>query len=103
MPVSFIAMRLMPLTLSQRASPADDVLFQQVGEESVLLKLASENYFGLDPVGTRIWSLLGTGDPLQRAFETLVEEYDAAPEVLERDLLELVERMAAAGLVVIAP
>ena len=28
---------------------------------SVLRKLPSENYFGLDPVGTRIWALLWAG------------------------------------------
>jgi hypothetical protein len=92
----------MQLTLSHRATPSDDVLFQEVGGESVLLKLASENYFGLDPIGTRIWSLLGDGSSLQRAYDVLIDEYDVEPDVLERDLLALVERMADAGLVVVS-
>ena len=89
----------MNLTLSHRAKPADDVLFQEVGGEAVLLKLASECYFGLDPVGTRIWALLSEDAGLKRAFETLIEEYEVEHVVLERDLLALVERMAEAGLV----
>jgi hypothetical protein len=89
----------MNLTLSHRAKPADDVLFQEVGGEAVLLKLASENYFGLDAVGTRIWILLNEDAGLKRAFDILVDEYEVEPEALERDLLALVERMAGAGLV----
>jgi hypothetical protein len=91
----------MNLTLSHQARPADDVLFQAVGDEAVLLKLESENYFGLDAVGTRIWNLLNEDPGLQRAFDILREAYEVEAGVLERDLLSLVERMADAGLVVV--
>lgn len=91
----------MDLTLSHQARPSDDVLFQEVGGEAVLLKLASENYFGLDAVGTRIWILLNEDPSLKRAFDILSDEYEVEAEVLERDLLSLVERMADAGLVVV--
>ena len=91
----------MNLTLSHQAKPSDDVLFQEVGGEAVLLKLASENYFGLDAVGTRIWILLNEDPGLKRAFDILSDEYEVETEVLERDLLALVERMADAGLVVV--
>ena len=91
----------MNLTLSHQARPSDDVLFQEVGGEAVLLKLASENYFGLDAVGTRIWILLNEAPGLKRAFDILSDTYEVEAEVLERDLLSLVERMAEAGLVVV--
>jgi hypothetical protein len=61
-------------TLSQQVIPADDVLFQEVGSECVLLKLASESYFGLDPIGTRIWTLLRENTPLQRIHDVLLQE-----------------------------
>ena len=87
------------IELSQRATPSDDVLFQVVGGESVLLNLASESYFGLDAVGTRVWQLLGEDDRLQRAYERLLEEYDVDPERLRADLVAVVGKMADAGLV----
>jgi len=89
----------MNLTLSQQAKPSDDVLFQEVGGEAVLLNLASEQYFGLDPVGTRIWQLLGEDARLQHAFETMQAEYEVEPALLESDLLTLVGKLAEAGLV----
>jgi hypothetical protein len=41
---------------------------------------------------------LGRGGPLQAVLDALCEGYDAAPGVLERDLLELVTGLAEAGL-----
>jgi len=92
----------MKVTLSQQATAAEDVLFQEVGGESVLLNLASESYFGLDAVGTRIWQLLAEDPALSRAHGILCEEYDAEPARLESDLLELVARLSEAGLVQVA-
>jgi hypothetical protein len=86
-------------TLTQQARPADEVLFQAVGDEAVLLSLASERYYGLDPVGTRIWTLLAEDPSLRQAFDTLCAEYDAEPARLETDLLELVGQLAEANLV----
>jgi|APFre7841882724_1041349.scaffolds.fasta_scaffold609546_1 hypothetical protein len=86
-------------TLTLRAKPADEVLFQALGDEAVLLSLASERYFSLDPVGTRIWTLLVEDPSLRQAFATLCAEYDVEPDRLETDLLELIGQLAEAGLV----
>jgi len=90
------------VTLAHRASHSDEVLIQDVGGEAVLLDLASEQYFGLDPVGTRIWTLLGEDDRLQAVSDRLCAEYDADPARITSDLLALVEKLAAAGLVKLA-
>jgi len=92
----------MKITLSQQASPAEDVLFQEVGGEAVLLNLDSESYFGLDPVGTRIWLLLAENPALDRAYEILRDEYDVEPARLESDLLALVAQLSEAGLLKVA-
>lgn len=93
-------MQPMPhLTLAHQAQPNNDVLFQEVGGEAVLLNLGNENYFGLNEVGTRVWELLSKDGNLQHAFDALYAEYDVAPEQLESDLLTLIDEMAKAGLV----
>ncbi len=78
---------------------SSDVLFQQVGGETVLLDLASENYFGLDAVGTRVWQLLTRGKSLGHVLDTLLDEYDVEREVLEADVERLIGDLAEAGLV----
>lgn len=87
------------ITLAHHVEPNDDVLFQEVGGEAVLLNLGSESYFGLNEVGTRIWQLLGKNSLLQHVYDVLKDEYDVMPEQLQSDLLTLVDEMAKAGLV----
>lgn len=89
----------MNITLEQRASPTPDVLCQHVGDEVVLLDLASERYFGLDPVGSRIWQLLDQDLPLEQVLQCLCAEYDAPRDRLRDDLLLLVEQLTESGLV----
>jgi len=89
----------MNVTLAQQVKPSADVLVQEVGGEAVLLDLTSERYFGLDPVGTRIWTLLGQEARLQQVFEMLCAEYEVEPSRLQTDLLALVAQLAEAGLV----
>ena len=76
-----------------------DVLFQEVAGETVLLDLGSEAYFGLDEVGTRIWSLLNDGRNSAEMVAALLEEYDVEREVLEQDVQDLLASLVEAGLV----
>jgi hypothetical protein len=83
----------------RRIVPAPDVLSQTVVGESVLLDLRSQKYFGLNPVGTRAWQLLQETGDVAAIQARLLAEYAVAPEQLERDLHDLLERLLQAGLV----
>ena len=87
------------VTLASTAQPSGEVLVQEVGDEAVLLDLAGERYFGLDPIGTRIWALLAPAPVLQQVHASLCAEFDADPVRIETDLLALVRQLAEAGLV----
>lgn len=89
------------VTLASRVVPSDEVLVQEAGGEAILLDLASERYFGLDPVGTHIWTRLDQGQPLQQILDTLCDTYDAPRERLHEDLLALVAELSEAGLVTV--
>ena len=79
-----------------------EVLAQELAGETVLLDLASESYFGLDAVGTRVWQLLNEGAGQKELIDTLLEEYEVEREVLEKDVAELLDRLSEAGLIKIA-
>ena len=65
----------MTIPFSTRISVPPDVLVSALAGESVLLNLKSEKYFGLDEIGTRMWSALASSDSIQQAYETLLAEY----------------------------
>ena len=85
--------------LSGRLRIPDHVLFQEVAGEAALLNINSELYFGLDEVGTRMWKALRDAATIGRALDALTEIYDAAPDEIRRDLIELVHELKHHGLV----
>jgi hypothetical protein len=87
------------MNLNQTVVLSPEVISQQVSGETVLLDLDSENYFGLDEVGTRIWQLLQETGQLQVVYDTLLAEYAVAPEQLLQDLEKLLSEIQAAGLI----
>ena len=87
------------MKLSDRVRVPQEVLARQVGKETVMLDLAKGAYFGLDPVGARIWQLLTEGKTLAEVCDAIAEEYDAPRDAIERDLLALVDDLKAQGLI----
>lgn len=91
------------VTLADTLRRSTDVMQQVLGDEIVLLDMQGEQYFGLDPVGARIWTLLDGQRTLDAVLGVLCGEYDASPDVLRRDLLALAQSLADAGLVATTP
>ena len=91
------------ISLQQKVKISSEVLVQEVDEETVLLDMKSESYFGLDEVGTRIWQLLQETGDLQTIFNTMLEEYDVDEKQLKNDLLDHVAQLGEAGLISLAP
>lgn len=88
-----------PVSLAHRLQRSDEVLFQNLDGEAVLLDLARETYFGLNEVGTRVWELLETTPLLSDVSARLQLEYDVDQEQAEADLLALASRLIESGLV----
>ena len=78
---------------------SDEVIAQEINGETVLLDLASEQYFGLDVLGTRIWRLLEQGVPLSAIIEQLLPEFEVDREQFVADVNRFVSEMLEAGLI----
>jgi Coenzyme PQQ synthesis protein D (PqqD) len=81
------------LEMATRLQVPEAVLFREVGGEAVLLHTDTGKYFGLDPVGTRMWQVLAEEGSVEPACQRLLAEFDVEEEHLRRDLLELVEKL----------
>ncbi|HKS42818.1 MAG TPA: PqqD family protein [Blastocatellia bacterium] len=89
----------MAISFAARVSVPPDILISEVGDESVLLNLKSECYFGLDEMGTQMWKTLIASDSIQAAYETLLAEYEVEASRLREDLDELIQQLMEQGLV----
>ena len=87
-----------PISLANTFIPSTDAIFRDLDGEAVILHLDSGTYFGLNAVGTRIWQLMARDGRLTTVLDDLHSEYEAPPDVLERDLLDLVTRLVEARL-----
>lgn len=75
------------------------VVARELEGELVLLDLESGGYFGLNPVGARIWEHVSEGASLQAVHTALMGEFDVDAGVLRDDLLELIASLEAAKLI----
>jgi hypothetical protein len=75
------------------------VLCRELSGETVLLNLESGVYYGLDAVGTRVWQLLVQGHTISHICETMLDEYDVAPDVLRDDVMRLVSELRERGII----
>lgn len=87
------------MDLDQKIIFLDTVFAQEVDGEMVLLDMETENYFGLDGVGTSIWQDMQEKETLKEVFEALLEEYEVEAEVLQKDLSDFIEKLLESGLV----
>jgi len=91
------------VTFSDRAAAPAHVLVRLLDQESVLLNLESEQYFGLDETGTRIWQVVTTSPNIDTAYQELLAEYDVPPEMLRENLNELLGHLVEHGLLQVLP
>ena len=81
----------------------ENVVFQVLDGQAVVLNLDSGYYFGLNEVGTRFWQRLGETDSLDTIVEGLLGEFEVERSVLEQDIAELINDLKTRKLVEEAP
>lgn len=70
-----------------------------LGGEAAILNVRSGVYYGLNPVGARVWNLVQQPRSVDEVRQSLTREYDVEEQVCESDLLTLLEELLAAGLI----
>lgn len=78
---------------------ASNLVACELGEDVAILNVATGVYYGLDAVGARVWKLLKGPSTVGDIRDAIVCAYDVDAERCERDLIVLVEKLHAEGLV----
>ena len=86
------------MQLDTKLSVPPQVMSRMVGDETVLLDLASGVYFGLDGVGKLIWESVEKGNSLDRAVAVIVSEYEVDEAQAQADVLEFASNLVERGL-----
>ena len=87
------------LTDDSLVKASGDQVSSEVDGEMVSVNLKSGVYYSLNAVGSRIWQLVQEPSSVRDIRETIVEEYEVEAERCGRDVLRLLNELAAKGLI----
>lgn len=90
-----------PLSLHTVVVASAEQVSCPLGEEAAILNLKNSVYYGVNPVGARIWELLRQPKRVSELRDLLLDEYEVEPERCSQDLLALLQKMREEGLVVV--
>lgn len=99
----FVAKEMEPSTITltdeSRIVVSKDQVSCDLSGEAAILNLRNGVYYGLNPVGARIWNLLQEPVTFAEIRDALLREYDVEGPALESDMRELLAQLTDQGLI----
>lgn len=87
------------LNLSSTVFHTPNPIATDIAGETVLMSLERSRCYGLGDIGSEVWKRLESPVRVSDLVASLREKYDAAPGVVEQDVLELLSTLAGEGLI----
>ena len=87
------------LTMATVVAAKEEAISTDLDGEVIILNTAKGVYFGLDTVGTFIWSSLQKPTRLSAVRDMVLQEYAVDAATCETDLLNLVQNLHSQSLV----
>ena len=75
------------LSPSTTVSRTSDILFDNVGEEIVMMNMDKGMYYALDEIAGEIWKMIEEPISVADLCTALLKDFDVSPEDCERDTL----------------
>jgi hypothetical protein len=91
------------LSPASRVTASRDQVSTNLSGEEVILSVKDGVYYGLDPVGARIWALLQARHTLDEIADAVAGEYAVDRARALADLLALAAQLLDAGLIEVVP
>lgn len=86
------------IDLTTRVTQGDDHVATEIDNAVVMMSVEQGKYYSLDSVGSRIWNLLEQPRRVTAVCAMIQDEFAVERETCERDVLDFVGRLVAAGL-----
>ena len=75
-----------------------DIAWRLVEGDALLVDPRNGRIYPLNPVAARIWEMLDQQHLASEIVESLVQEFDAPPDVIRQDAYEFIDRLFEAKL-----
>jgi hypothetical protein len=71
----------------------DNVVSCDLDGEAAILNMNDGVYYGLHPIGARIWNLIQKHSTINHIVQVLLDEFDVEPDRCRKDIYELLEQL----------
>jgi hypothetical protein len=92
------------VSVVQHADDRRSFVTRQIAGETLIVPVTGhvmdlESIYVLNPVGSRIWELLGSPTTADRIAEVVASEFAVSPQHAADDVVEFLESLGARGLI----
>ena len=81
------------ISTNTQVKASNDQVSCELAEETAILDMKTGIYYGLDPVGARIWELIQQPQTVSDVVAQILDEYDAEEEQVTQDVIMLLSQL----------
>lgn len=90
------------ITLESTVQRNPELLASSIGDEVVMMSIENSAYYGLDPVGSKIWEMIAEPLLVSDLCEQLMERFDVLPSQCQVDVLKFLNELHTEGMLQIS-
>lgn len=79
--------------LGRKIKQSSVLIASKLGDEALMLNMTSGQYFSLDSIAWRIWSLIEEPASIAELSQSLSQEYDVSGEVCRQDVTAFAQKL----------
>jgi hypothetical protein len=88
------------ITTNTRIQRKDNLLFNHIDGEVVMLSVENSEYYGMDKVGSRIWELLEHPIVFKDLVIKLMDEYNVSEQQCYHETLDFINKLCDKNMVI---
>ena len=88
------------ITDGQMLQRQPNMVFSHIDDEVVMMSIEAGEYYGLNPVASRIWELLEKPHTFGRLIDLLMLEFDIDKSTCQKDVTNFLNQLVDKGLVI---
>lgn len=78
------------------------ILFSDLDDELLMMSIDSGEYYSVDTIGARVWSLLEKPTAVTTLCQTLMREFDVDLTTCQQDLLAFLHEMSTLDVITVS-
>ena len=90
------------LNLNSIIGQNKDIDVSDLNGEKVMMNLEVGKYFMLNSVGSSIWNSIESEKNIELIIDDIIEKYDVAREICEKEIMKYIEKLDNHGLITIS-